>query len=263
MQEKLLFFDIDGTIWNEKNEICDSTVEAIRLARKNGHKTFLCSGRSKAYINNPVLLDIGFDGIVSACGMMVEYHNEEIFYKRLSNDIVEETINEVRKHGCKPILEGKDYLYMDFDEFAGDYYGDKLRRELGDNIVQIKDTWGKWEVSKVSCDTTGVDMNECRRDLEDKYELIIHSPSVVEMVPKGYSKGTGILKVCEILGKDVRDTFAFGDSPNDIEMLKRAYYSFAVSNARQEAKDASRFLADSNVNQGPMKIMKLFLNKSL
>ena len=65
MQEKLLFFDIDGTIWNEKNEICDSTVEAIRLARKNGHKTFLCSGRSKAYINNPVLLDIGFDGIVS------------------------------------------------------------------------------------------------------------------------------------------------------------------------------------------------------
>ena len=250
MQEKLLFFDIDGTIWNEKNEICDSTVEAIRLARKNGHKTFLCSGRSKAYINNPVLLDIGFDGIVSACGMMVEYHDEEIFYKRLSNDIVEETINEVRKHGCKPILEGKDYLYMDFDEFAGDYYGDKLRRELGDNIVQIKDTWGKWEVSKVSCDTTGVDMNECRRNLEDKYELIIHSPSVVEMVPKGYSKGTGILKVCEILGKDVRDTFAFGDSPNDIEMLKTAGISIVMGNGDPYVKTLADYVTTSVEKDG-------------
>ena len=52
---------------------------------------------------------------------------------------------------------------------------------------------------------------------------------------------------------------AFGDQLNDIEMLKRAYYSFAVANARPEAKEASRFLADSNVNQGPLKIMKLFL----
>ena len=77
------------------------------------------------------------------------------------------------------------------------------------------------------------------------------------------NKGNALKILQESLEILPEETMAFGDQLNDIEMLKRAYYSFAVSNARQEAKDASRFLADSNVNQGPMKIMKLFLNKSL
>ena len=37
---------------------------------------------------------------------------------------------------------------------------------------------------------------------------------------------------------------AFGDQLNDSEMLKQAYYSFAVANARRGVKTA-RFQADS------------------
>ena len=60
-QRKALFFDIDGTIWNMKNEIPESTVRAIRALREKGHLTFLCSGRSRAFIQEPKLFDIGFD----------------------------------------------------------------------------------------------------------------------------------------------------------------------------------------------------------
>ena len=52
---------------------------------------------------------------------------------------------------------------------------------------------------------------------------------------------------------------AFGDQLNDIEMLQQAYYSFAVANARDEVKKAARFQADSNVNQGVLKIMQNLL----
>ena len=51
----------------------------------------------------------------------------------------------------------------------------------------------------------------------------------------------------------------FGDQMNDVEMLKQAYYSFAVANARLETKQAARFFADSNEKLGPLKIMRLFL----
>ena len=50
---------------------------------------------------------------------------------------------------------------------------------------------------------------------------------------------------------------AFGDQMNDIEMLGRAYYSFAVGNAREEVKRAARFEADTNRNNGVMKILQL------
>ena len=49
----------------------------------------------------------------------------------------------------------------------------------------------------------------------------------------------------------------FGDQLNDIEMLGQAYYSFAVGNARPEVKKAARFLADTNVNDGVLKILRL------
>ena len=48
----------------------------------------------------------------------------------------------------------------------------------------------------------------------------------------------------------------FGDQLNDLEMLDQAYYSFAVANARKEVRDRARFQADTNVNDGVLKILK-------
>ena len=91
-QRKALFFDIDGTIWNMKNEIPESTVRAIRALREKGHLTFLCSGRSRAFIQEPKLFDIGFDGVISGCGTMIEYHGKTVSYKKLDVNLVEHTI---------------------------------------------------------------------------------------------------------------------------------------------------------------------------
>ena len=52
---------------------------------------------------------------------------------------------------------------------------------------------------------------------------------------------------------------AFGDQLNDLEMLGQAYYSFAVANARPEVREAARFQADANEEDGVLKILKLLL----
>ena len=51
-----IFFDIDGTLWDEKMQIPESTIPTIKQLQKNGHKTFLCSGRSRSNINDKRLL---------------------------------------------------------------------------------------------------------------------------------------------------------------------------------------------------------------
>ena len=62
---KAVFFDIDGTLFIEKQGVPASTVEAITKIRENGHKAFICTGRSRAMIPQTPILDIGFDGIVT------------------------------------------------------------------------------------------------------------------------------------------------------------------------------------------------------
>ena len=42
--KKAVFFDIDGTLWNEHMQVPESTTEAIRELRADGNYAFLCSG---------------------------------------------------------------------------------------------------------------------------------------------------------------------------------------------------------------------------
>lgn len=137
-RKKAVFFDIDGTLWDRMNYIPESTKLAIKKLRENGHLAFLCSGRSRGYIQNPELLSLGFDGIVSGCGTMIEYQNEIVFCRTLDPVIAERMICTVRKYGLRPILEGTEYLYLDEAEFGSDPYGQKLKRELGERMRSIE-----------------------------------------------------------------------------------------------------------------------------
>ena len=48
---KILFIDVDGTLVDYDNNIPQSAVEAIKIARNNGHKVYICTGRSKSIKN--------------------------------------------------------------------------------------------------------------------------------------------------------------------------------------------------------------------
>ena len=245
MDRKLLFFDIDGTLWDNTGFIPESTVLAIRKARENGHLAFINSGRSRAFIHSKALLGIGFDGIVSGCGTAFEHNGETVYYHRLENDYLAEVIRTVRSFSFRPILEGIQYLYMDDEEFKDEPYGRKLKKDLGDKLLSIQENWGKWEVSKLSCATEPNDHEGCMEALKDDFEFMVHTPEVVEMSPMGFNKGVGIEKVCDYFGADISDTIAFGDSANDLAMLKAAGFSVVMGNGTEVAKQAGGMITDT------------------
>ena len=73
------------------------------------------------------------------------------------------------------------------------------------------------------------------------------------------NKGQAVKRIQESLEIRPEETMAFGDQLNDIEMLQQAYYSFAVANAREEVRKLARFQADSNKNDGVLKVLKQLL----
>ncbi|MBR4667637.1 MAG: HAD family hydrolase [Butyrivibrio sp.] len=236
----VLFFDIDGTLWDYKNYIPESTKKAIKLAQQNGHKCFINTGRARAFVYNEELLSLGFDGIVSSCGCMIEFGDKIVSNRLINKDDSIRTIEAMKKHGFKPILEGPTYLYMNRSDFIGDMYGEKVMAEMGNRLLSIDDNWGNWEMNKLSCICDTPSRDECFEELSDLYDYMLHTDTIVEMVPKGYNKGTGIVDVCRILGEDVKNTVAFGDSINDKEMLETAGTAVAMG----RSTDATKALAD-------------------
>lgn len=256
--KKAVFFDIDGTILDEKNYIPDSTIEAIHKLQEHGNYAFLCTGRSKAFVKNEALLAIGFDGIISGCGTMIEFHDEILYYKKLAYDEIKKTITFLKEHHVAVIMEGRFQLFVDEDDFGSDMYVVRLRQEIGKELVPITGNEDRWEVSKFSCATERADLDVVRKGLEKDYELLIHDIPVMEIVPKGCSKGKGILKVCKQLGIAVEDTYAIGDSVNDLPMFEVAGHSIAMGNANESVKQKASYVTDTLHEDGIYHALKHF-----
>ena len=256
----ILFFDVDGTLWDYKNYIPKSAIEGIKKAQQNGHKCFINTGRARAFVTHEDLLGIGFDGIVSACGCMIEYDGRTIFNRLISPEDCLRTVETTRKYGFKPILEGPTHLYMEREEYIGDMFGEKVMDEMGDMLRGIDECWGKWEINKLSvtCNPDPEITQQCYEELSDIYNYLIHTPTICEMVPRGFSKGTGIRKVCELLGTDPGDTMAFGDSVNDREMLEDAGIAIVMGRAPEHVKAMADHVTDNLEDDGIWNALKKY-----
>lgn len=91
---------------------------------------------------------------------------------------------------------------------------------------------------------------KCYAELDSYYDYMIHDIPVTEFVPKGFHKGTGIARVCEILDMDIGDTFAFGDSANDIGLIRAAGIGVAMGNGSEDVKLEADYVTTSVTKDG-------------
>ncbi len=71
MNRKAVFFDADGTLCDMEKGVPQSTKEALKKLRENGHDAWLCTGRSRAFVSR-YLEELPFTGMISACGATIE-----------------------------------------------------------------------------------------------------------------------------------------------------------------------------------------------
>ena len=94
---KCLFFDADGTILDIVKGTPEDTKLALQQLRKNGHKTFICTGRSNAFVPEYLMKEIGFDGLIANLGAYIEYNGTRVFEREMPTDLAWKTVEIIKQ----------------------------------------------------------------------------------------------------------------------------------------------------------------------
>ncbi len=256
---KLIVSDIDGTLLEDGNNMLNPELpEVILRLRNQGMQFAAASGRQWVSIEKT------FDRVkekifyLSDNGAYVGIHGRNLFLNTIEPEVVRQMVRDIRNAGLIPLVSGPDVLYI--DQGSEEFYdwlvnGYQFCVQRVEDVMQVEEPYIKVSAYR----KTGIDA--ASRELREKYQgdlkIAISGDMWMDCMASGVSKGEAVRLLQESLGISPRETIAFGDQMNDIEMLQQAYYSFAVGNARPEVKAAARFQTDVNVRDGVLKVLKL------
>ncbi len=254
---KAVFFDIDGTLVSfTTHHILQSTIEVVRKIREQGVKVFIATGRPLPFVNN--LGEFEYDGIMTvngaecrlADGTVLRHdpiHKDDIvrlseyFHKKpfpiafaSNNDIFitmssEETQKIFELLNIKPprVAPLEECMNRDIMQIIA-FFDINTQKELMDKVL------------------TGCDAQRWH-------------PLFADVIRKGNNKAKGIDVMIRHYGIHLNETMAFGDGGNDIEMLRHAGFGVAMGNARDEVKQAARYVTESADEGGIANALKKFI----
>ena len=264
---KVIFIDVDGTLVDYENKLPQSAVEAIRQARKNRNKVYLCTGRSKAEIY-PEIWAIGVDGLIGGNGAYVEDNGKVVVHRLITLEQCKRIVDWLHNRGLEFYLESNNGLFASENfEQAGDPVIKKYAAYKG------KDGAEAMTVRKIFPDM--IFGGELYRDDLNKVSFILNSYDDYltakeeftdlkvgtwggkgdtalfgDFGVKGLSKSRGITDLMEHLKSDKADTIAFGDSKWDIDMFEYCAVSVCVGDGGDDAKAAATFVTDNVMDDG-------------
>ncbi len=275
MNQKLIFFDIDGTLMGASRKVTEKNVEAIHELRKNGHKVFLCTGRSPASIDQS-LIDIGFDGVVASAGSLVLINNEYVFENFINQYLLSEVMLLFTNHQVLFSLETKNAVYQApgiknfFDTINKERFKDNLElaRTYEDREKNFKrKTLQEFDLYSTPvmklCFISPVKENfyQCVDFLKEFFNIVIFSKPDEkyvngEIIVKHCTKGDAVKFVTKYFKADIKDTIAYGDSMNDYEMLQVAHLSVVSQKSSDELKEMADDQFEDPDNDGIYKHLK-------
>jgi Cof subfamily protein (haloacid dehalogenase superfamily) len=259
---KLIATDVDGTLVPEGTaDINTEIFEVIARLHEKGIQIAVSSGRhwsSVEWLFRPVASKLFY---VTDNGAYVGIHGRTLFVNNTRRAYTDELIRLVRGDEELAIVASDEngYAIEKKDEtlisLLTEGYHTKCR--VVDDLTKQND----FMKTSVYCPTESSwkRAEKIRTAMQGKLKIERSGEKWLDTNAFGMNKGVGIRLLQNSLSIRPEETMVFGDQGNDIEMLRSAWYSFAVKNAVPRAKEAARFEADEVSRNGVLKILKMLV----
>lgn len=263
--QKIVFFDIDGTLVTPKNILPKSTKNAIFQLKKNGHIPVLSTGRPPKMLE-AVAEELGIDSYISLNSQYIAVKGKELHAATLPTKNIEALIDTSYSLNHRTFLLTKNKIIGNV--FMGEMINDPdFLTFVYSNLSELPES----VTAELFKRMTEKPLERYRYEKEDILSAFIHTdetydaiyqerfpdfhftratPFLSEVLMKGSHKAVGMEQVAHAFGKTLEDTIAFGDSLNDLEMIQAAGKGVAMGNGREEIKKIADYITTHVENDG-------------
>ena len=253
---KAIFFDIDGTLVPlGQNKIVESALISIKKLQEKGVKCVVCSGRDFREVGrgNDVLEKVKFDGIIASTGQYCADKDGNPFYIQSFDDIqTKEVLSLFNEKNYSICLKTEYGSYLNYV----DSISEEIFKQYDKKAWPVKDYQGE----KIYQAMLYINREEIA-DIKDRLKsLAITSwhPLMADLIPLDGGKAKGIEKYLEKENIDITETMAFGDSNNDIDMLKAVFIGVAMGDGSKEIKEIADYISSDCLDDGILNALKHF-----
>lgn len=259
MMIKLIASDIDGTLLPEGHDALNPELfDVILQLKERGILFAAASGRqysSMRRLFSPVANEMIF---ICENGSNVICRGYEMSSTVLDRRDAEELVRYMRSlEGCFLTVSTKESMYVE-DQDEG--FLRLLREGYHNDVRVVPDVLAEpIEIIKTSVYKPDGVKDIAERVIErwkGRLNTVVAGEPWIDFMDYRADKGNALKNIQEILHIRREETMAFGDNDNDIGMLRAAGESYAVANAKANVKQAARHLAEENIRDGVLKVLK-------
>ncbi|GMJ07644.1 YbeY endoribonuclease [Hibiscus trionum] len=262
---KYIFCDMDGTLLNSKSQVSLTNARALKEASSRGVKIVIATGKARpAAISVLQMVDLaGKDGIISEHtpgvflqGLLVYGINgREIFKRNLDPNVCREAGHYSLEHKVPLVAFCQDRCLTLFNHPLVDTLHTVYHEPKAEIMPSVEHMVAAADIQKlIFFDTAeGIATNlrpYWSKATGDDANVVQAVPDMLEIVPFGTSKGSGVKLLLDHLGVSSKEIMAIGDGENDMEMLELASLGVALSNGSEKTKAVADVIGVSNDEDG-------------
>jgi len=262
----LIACDVDGTLFDDDEKVTPQTRHVVRAAVDSGAQFVLATGRPPRWIR-PVVEQLGFAPMAVCANGAVVYDpatDRVISARTLPVDLLAQLAEIAMR-----VIPGAGLAVERIGTRAHDSATPQFVSSPGyehawlnpDNTeVSFEDLLSAPAIKLLirKSGAASADMTaELAKHVGSEGDLTYSTNNgLVEIVPRGISKATGVAEVARPLGIADADIVAFGDMPNDVPMLRWAGLGVAMGNAHPDALAAANEVTAPNSEDGVARVLE-------
>jgi HAD superfamily hydrolase (TIGR01484 family) len=250
---RLIATDLDGTLLRSDESVSQRTRSALAAATDAGAAHIVVTGRGVPWTLH-ILEDLGYKGL-AVCGQGAQVYDVGE-HRLLTSVTLDRKLAAVALAKIEAEV-GPLYLAASRDGLDGDVLvgpGYSVTGTLPSTpFTDAADLWAA-PLNKIYVQHPQLSDDElaqvARRVAGGFVSVVMSGAGIVELLPLGLSKATGLSLAARRLGLKAADTIAFGDMPNDIPMFAWASYGVAMADAHEELKAVADEVTSSHEEDG-------------